>query len=142
MEGKVEVYSVPNRGTVFVIMLKSKSSTVLRTNSQRLSLEIITSKPRKENKRVLVVEDMPYNQEINKKLLSKCNNIEEILIANNGLEALEIYKSMSESYFDLILMDIDMPVMDGKTATKKIREFESLKLWKPANLVFLTAYAE
>ena len=49
---------------------------------------------------------------------------------------------MKACYFDLILMDIDMPIMDGKTSAKLIRQIEVERGWDPSNIVFLTAYAE
>ena len=150
MDGDIEIHSVPNQGTVLVLMLKSKAC--LHSMEEALaersdSLIVVQSQPelttRKQRicKRVLVVEDIPYNQEINRRMLEKCD-VENIMIANNGLEALELFKEMGPQYFDLILMDIDMPVMDGKEATKKIRQFEKERGWAPTNLVFLTGFAE
>ena len=67
--------------------------------------------------KILVVEDSLINQKIVKSLLERMNLSSEI--ANNGLEAV---KKARENKYDLILMDIQMPVMDGYTATMKIRE--------------------
>ncbi|WP_372774537.1 response regulator [Mangrovibacterium sp.] len=69
---------------------------------------------------ILLVEDNVLNQRIVTFSLKKYNH--NVQIANNGLEALEFFK---KSKFDVILMDIMMPVMDGLEATMKIREFES-----------------
>ena len=149
MEGDIEIYSVLNQGTVLVLMLKSKSSlnpAIAISPDKRPKLSVDTQPKfsayqQEICKRALIVEDIPYNQEVNKKMLQKCN-VENITIANNGLEALELFKTMGPSHFDLILMDIDMPVMDGKEATKKIRQFEEERGWPPINLVFLTGFAE
>lgn len=59
-------------------------------------------------------------------------------IASNGLEAVEKFEK--ENY-DLILMDMQMPVMDGLTATKKIREIEKVKGEGNIPIIALTAYA-
>ena len=150
MEGNIEIYSVPNRGTVLVIMLKSKSCFhIVPEAGGEPSIPLISTQSQPHSathqqrtcKRALIVEDIHDNQEINKKMLQKCN-VENIMIASNGLEALELFKKMGPRYFDLILMDIDMPIMDGKTATKKIRQFEKERGWTPTNLVFLTGFAE
>lgn len=69
---------------------------------------------------ILLVEDNVLNQRIVTFSLKKYNHVVEI--ANNGLEALNIFK---ERKFDVILMDIMMPVMDGLEATMKIREYEN-----------------
>lgn len=73
-----------------------------------------------KNAKILLVEDNQINQKI--VILSLKNLVKTIDVANNGKEALEKFDSAK---YDLILMDIQMPVMDGITATKKIREIES-----------------
>jgi PAS domain S-box-containing protein len=69
--------------------------------------------------RILLVEDNPVNQRVAQRLLQKM--AAEVTIANNGAEALE---RIAESNFDAVLMDCQMPVMDGFTATRRIRESE------------------
>ncbi len=68
---------------------------------------------------VLLIEDNIINQRVIKIILEK-NNC-QISIATNGLEG---YKFFLAAEFDLILMDIQMPLLDGYKATKKIRTFE------------------
>jgi CheY-like chemotaxis protein/signal transduction histidine kinase len=70
--------------------------------------------------KVLLVEDNEINQKI--VLLSLAKKVSQIDVAANGKEALEMF---GQKRYDVILMDIMMPVMDGLTATKKIREIES-----------------
>ncbi|MBL7966156.1 MAG: response regulator [Prolixibacteraceae bacterium] len=69
---------------------------------------------------ILLVEDNLLNQRIVTFSLKKYNH--EVTIANNGVEAIEKFR---ENKYDVILMDIMMPVMDGLEATVKIREIES-----------------
>lgn len=69
---------------------------------------------------ILLVEDNQINQKI--VILSLQNIVKSIDVANNGKEALDKFGS---NIYDLILMDIQMPVMDGAIATKKIREIEA-----------------
>jgi len=70
-------------------------------------------------KRVLLVEDQPLNAEIAKKLLESKGI--QITVADNGLAAVDAFSSAPANYFDVILMDIRMPKMDGLQATKIIR---------------------
>lgn len=72
-----------------------------------------------EGKRLLLVEDNPVNQMVASKLLQKLGTTPDI--ANNGQEALDKLKLAS---YDLVLLDLEMPVMDGYTTIGKIREEE------------------
>jgi osomolarity two-component system sensor histidine kinase NIK1 len=74
----------------------------------------------KESLSILLVEDNILNQRITTFSLKKFNH--EVDIANNGLEAVNKYR---EKDYDVILMDIMMPVMDGLEATFQIRKYEN-----------------
>ncbi|TVZ53068.1 response regulator [Dokdonia sp. Hel_I_53] len=71
-----------------------------------------------QNKEILIVDDNRINQKVTQKILEKSNVI--CTIAGNGKDAVEKAK---HSHFDLILMDVNMPIMNGMEATEKIREF-------------------
>ncbi|MEN0108747.1 MAG: response regulator, partial [Pseudomonas sp.] len=86
-----------------------------------------------EQKRVLLVEDNPVNQLVAKGMLSKAGC--EVLLAINGAEALEVLERES---IDLVLMDCNMPVMDGYEATRRIRQQER---WSDLPIIALTANA-
>ncbi len=83
---------------------------------------------------ILLVEDNLLNQRIVTFSLKKYEH--EVSIANNGLEGLNMYK---EQKFDVILMDIMMPVMDGLEATVKIREFEESLNKEKTPIIAITA---
>lgn len=88
-----------------------------------------------ERLNILLVEDNLLNQRIVTFSLKKFNH--EVVIANNGVEAIEHF---CEKKFDVILMDIMMPIMDGLEATVKIRELESKnKIEKRTPIIALTA---
>ena len=89
----------------------------------------------RERLNILLVEDNLLNQRIVTFSLKRFNH--EVVIANNGVEAIEQFR---EKKFDVILMDIMMPVMDGLEATVKIRELESLNnVEKRTPIIALTA---
>jgi len=83
---------------------------------------------------ILVAEDNPVNQKLTVRLLEKAGNRTDI--ANNGEEVLE---KLKENSYDLILMDVQMPVMDGLQATQRIRSNE--KKDKHIPIIALTAHA-
>ncbi len=84
---------------------------------------------------ILLVEDNMLNQRIVTFSLKKYKH--EVYIANNGLEAVEQFQ---KSAFDVILMDIMMPIMDGLEATKQIRSIEEEnKVKKRTPIIAITA---
>jgi two-component system, sensor histidine kinase and response regulator len=84
--------------------------------------------------KILLVEDNPVNQRVAQRTLQ--NLAAEVTIANNGAEALE---RIAESNFDAVLMDCQMPVMDGFTATRRIRAMELSRGAKRLPIIALTA---
>ena len=76
-----------------------------------------------EDKRILIAEDNDLNAEIVISLL-EMNSI-KVDRASNGEEAVKIFKDSEDNHYDLILMDIKMPIKDGILATKEIRRIES-----------------
>ncbi len=84
--------------------------------------------------RVLLAEDHPVNQKLAKALLARAGAA--VSVANDGREAVEIWE---RGGIDLVLMDVQMPVMDGEAATRRIRELEAAGCHTP--IVALTANA-
>jgi osomolarity two-component system sensor histidine kinase NIK1 len=70
------------------------------------------------------------------KILTKHNH--KVTVANNGLEALE---AIEKKRFDIVLMDVQMPIMGGFEATSKIREYEASNALTPSTIIALTAHA-
>ena len=84
---------------------------------------------------ILLVEDNKMNQTVLKLLVKKYENI-VITVANNGQEAIDI---LEKSTFDIVLMDLQMPIMDGFTAISKIRNGFAGKLVQHIPIIALTA---
>ena len=85
--------------------------------------------------RILLVEDNLVNQKVAKRFLNRMEVLVDL--AENGSQALEMFNKTS---YDLVLMDCQMPVMDGYTATRHIREIEeSNSVSKPIPVIALTA---
>ena len=113
MGGSIEVESEEGVGSTFIIKIPFKiASTPDKVNKQTSELKI-------DGLNLLLVEDNELNAEIAETLLSDEGAV--VTVAKDGLQAVNIFKEKPEGSFDAILMDIMMPVMDGLTATKKIR---------------------
>lgn len=85
--------------------------------------------------RILATDDVPVNRELVRTILEKRGH--KVTVAENGQEALDAWRNGS---FDLLLMDIQMPEMDGLTATRIIRE-EELQRGGHVPVIAMTAYA-
>jgi len=106
----------------FGLMLKKGAAGIQKPEADKEPIQIpqIKNKIELKNANILLVEDNAINQKII--ILSLKNVVKSIDIANNGKDALDKFGT---SKYDLILMDIQMPVINGIVATKKIRELES-----------------
>ncbi len=114
MESSILLETEPGKGSTFTFELKlgyirpeDHEAEIISVYDQDLG-----------GARVLVVEDTPFNILLAVQLLEGWNAVVDV--AENGLEAVV---KMQQREYDLVLMDLQMPVMDGYTATQKIREF-------------------
>jgi signal transduction histidine kinase/ActR/RegA family two-component response regulator len=114
MGGELTVDSEVGRGSTFTLTIEAdvRAWTQVRVE-QAVTAEVEEAEPL----RVLVVEDHPVNRMIIEAWLASAGHV--TTSAENGVMALE---AAAEQAFDLILMDVNMPVMDGLTATRKLRE--------------------
>ncbi len=124
MGGTIECDSAPGKGTTFKITLAMEFLEELAESAQKAPEEKSKSKPETEldGKKILLVEDNPLNQEISRRILQKKGMV--VTIAENGQVALETFSQSELNAFDLILMDVMMPVMGGIESATKIRALE------------------
>ena len=137
MGGSIQVESRQGIGTKFTIDLSfdiALKEEVYGSEDTIESSAIHTIK----GKRILLVEDNELNAEIAKTVLEDIGAL--ITRAENGQQALELFKEKPAETFDVILMDLMMPVMDGYTATRKIRELERSDA-KTVPIIAMTANA-
>ena len=113
MDGEIECVSAPGQGTTFTVRIPLEITTPQAQDGAGTALADLAGK------KVLLVEDHPVNRAIAAQLLEK----KGILVqeAENGQAALDNFIASPPGYFDLILMDIRMPVLNGLDATRAIR---------------------
>ena len=106
------MYSKKNEGSTFVILIPMESviTNDRLKRSKTLLPRITISNP---HTTTMVVDDDKYNRDLNKQFLQKAGvSIEDE--AANGEKAVEIFKSRPMYFYDFIVMDLEMPVMNGK----------------------------
>lgn len=142
MGGTIEVLTSPGSGTEMIIRLKFKLANEDEIRKSEFSKAGTSDKPVDfTGKRVLLVEDNAINMEIAKMILLQNGFIVETAV--NGKIALDMVSASEAGYYDIILMDIQMPVMDGYEATKAIRALENNALAEiPIVAMTANAFAE
>lgn len=132
--GSLKVRSEPGRGTVFQFSIQVGFA------QHDLDLLLDASDSTDDSIRtefnILLAEDNVVNQKVASRLLEKAGHC--VTLANNGEEAVRLFQGGD---FDLILMDIQMPILSGDQATKLIREHENLSGGRKIPIVALTAHA-
>ena len=117
MGGDIKVASNKKQGSKFVVFLPLKESTNSYNESK---VSEVTDEPNLPGKSILIAEDNLINQEILKTMLEPTQA--QLHFADNGKIAIELYETTSP---DIILMDIQMPEMDGKQAFTQIRKLDA-----------------
>ncbi len=131
--------SEEGRGTFASVLIPLEEDPGQRTQDAAImATETLWKLPRSGTPQILVVDDEPSIVNLFKLIIE--NYIQGVVVdkATNGAEALEMFR---QRRYDVIVMDLHMPVMDGQTAFLEIEEVCRLKQWPMPRVVFCTGYA-
>ena len=131
MDGEIHLHSEEGKGSTFTFSISAPESAEAPSKLPKKT----ASQPSLLDKRILLVEDNAINRQVIAKMLEPTKA--SLTMAEDGLKALEVLKSQS---FDLILMDCQMPNMDGYECTRAIRTNE-IKSGLRVPIVAITANA-
>jgi len=136
MGGTIQVTSEPGQGTEFVLHFTFKLQNTQQPEQPSFTEAVCTGDF--SGKRLLLVDDNALNMEIAQELLCEAGFLVET--ASNGQIAVEMVRNSVAGYYDAILMDIQMPVMNGYQASQEIRSLENKDLAE-IPIIALTANA-
>lgn len=129
MGGEIIVKSAPGKGSDFSVFLHipktEKPAEVMDADAGNFAQQSTNEESTAfKGRRILLAEDNEVNAMIAEEILGEMGA--EVEVVENGQKAVDYFKSHPENYYDLILMDVQMPVMNGRDAAKTIR-----KLYRP-----------
>lgn len=127
MGGKIHVESKVGRGSIFTVVIPSAIAEAAPDYGNRMPQTGVWPETKKKPEsgkaiRILLAEDNELNSEILMEILTERGF--QTVHAENGQEAVQTFKESAPGEFDIILMDMQMPVMDGCSASKEIRKLD------------------
>ena len=139
MGGTIEVESEEGKVTRFIMKFSFPVSLENQVREkEKQNIPDITEKL--EGKRILLAEDNELNAEIAETVLEETGI--KVKHVEDGIQCIEELKKMPEKYYDVILMDVQMPNMDGYTATQRIRDLDDSRAEIPIIAMTANAYDE
>jgi len=137
MNGEIRAYSRFGVGSAFVVCIPTIS---LPFNAiQRADYDLIMKQLSERRLKALVADDSPFNVDLISEYFSKFGG-SMVSIAYNGYDAFIKYKETRKANLDIdcVVLDIDMPLMNGKMVCEKIRQFERENRLKPAVIILMS----
>jgi len=137
MDGEIRAYSKSNKGTTFVVCIPTLSvpgNSVQRTRSESILQQLTT-----RHLNALVVDDFPFNVDLTCNYFARFE-ASVVAVAYNSYDAFVKYKECRTKNIniDIVTLDIDMPILDGRKACDRIRGYEKEQRLKPAVIILIS----
>ena len=123
MGGKITVQSRIGVGSTFTVSIPCRISSKEEAQAKRADADTVIDKGALVGKRILLTEDNDLNAEIATELLTEEGL--EVERASDGVECIEMLEKSPDGYYDLILMDVQMPIMNGYDTAANIRRMDN-----------------
>ena len=136
MSGSLTLTSNPGQGSTFSFTLRYARQNSPAPSAPKPAATVIGPSEIASGLRILLAEDNPVNQMVGVKQLKKLGCLVDVV--KNGLEAVEAWQ---KGKYQAILMDCEMPEMDGYETARKIRELETAQNLFPVRIIAMTAHA-
>lgn len=137
MNGEIPAYSKFGKGTTFVVCIPSTS--VPMNNIQRIASESMLQQLSTKHLKAIVADDSPFNVNLVCDYFAKFE-ASVASVAYNGFDTFIKYKECKASNIniDIVVLDIDMPILDGRKACDRIREYENENKLKPTLIILIS----
>lgn len=136
MEGSIKIESTPNKGTMIQLVFPAREVAAPKEPTLKPTETIRKLSSGSTNGRILIVDDVEENRFLMERFLAKESY--ELDFAIDGKDAISKFR---KNRYDVIYMDIQMPVVDGYTATKEMRKIEKAEKRVPTPIIALTGFS-